>query len=393
MKKKSVRDVTVAGRKVLVRVDFNVPMENGRITDDTRIVKSLPTIKYLTENGAKVILLTHLGRPPGKPVPEYSVEPVARYLSGLLGREVLFAPDCGGEESVRRIAGMKPGQAILLENTRFYPGEEKNDAAMSQSLAQLADLYVNDAFGAAHRAHASTEGVAHYLPAVAGLLMEREINVLSEAVTQPRKPFIAVLGGAKVSDKLPVIKNLLPKVDALLVGGGMANTLLKAAGYDMAKSLVENEVLEEARALLKNSGADRGIILPQDVVAAQELKEDAETKTVAVDSIPPGWMALDIGPKTVEEFSEIIAQAATVLWNGPLGVYEIEQFAQGTNRIAAAAANSGARTVIGGGDVVAAVEKAGLSERIYHISTGGGASLEFLEGRILPGIAALQDKS
>jgi phosphoglycerate kinase len=393
LKKKSVRDVTVAGRKVLVRVDFNVPMENGRITDDTRIVKSLPTIKYLTENGAKVILLTHLGRPPGKPVPEYSVEPVARYLSGLLGREVLFAPDCGGEESVRRIAGMKPGQAILLENTRFYPGEEKNDAAMSQSLAQLADLYVNDAFGAAHRAHASTEGVAHYLPAVAGLLMEREINVLSEAVTQPRKPFIAVLGGAKVSDKLPVIKNLLPKVDALLVGGGMANTLLKAAGYDMAKSLVENEVLEEARALLKNSGADRGIILPQDVVAAQELKEDAETKTVAVDSIPPGWMALDIGPKTVEEFSEIIAQAATVLWNGPLGVYEIEQFAQGTNRIAAAAANSGARTVIGGGDVVAAVEKAGLSERIYHISTGGGASLEFLEGRILPGIAALQDKS
>lgn len=392
MRKKSVRDVSVGAKKVLVRVDFNVPMENGKITDDTRIVKSLPTIQYLTQNGAKVILLTHLGRPKGKPAPEFSTEPVARYLSKLTGQEVLFAPDCGGEESQRLINGMKAGQIILLENTRFYPGEEKNDAQMSQNLAKLADLYVNDAFGAAHRAHASTEGVAHYLPAVAGLLMEREIEVLSEVVTRPKKPFVAVLGGAKVSDKLPVIKNLLPKVDALLVGGGMANTLLKAQGFDMAKSLVENDVLEEARALLKQTGSGEGIMLPQDVVIAQELKEDAPAKTVAVDSIPAGWMALDIGSETVEAYQNIIAQAATILWNGPLGVYEIEQFAQGTNRIAQAAAHSAAKTVIGGGDVVAAVEKAGLSEKIYHISTGGGASLEFLEGRTLPGLAALQDK-
>jgi phosphoglycerate kinase len=368
-------------------------MEKGVITDDTRITKALPTIKYLIDNEAKIILATHLGRPKGKYVPEYSVRPVAQHLSTLLGQEVLFIADCGGEESIRKTSEMKPGQVALLENTRFYAGEEKNDPEMSQSLAKLADIYVNDAFGAAHRAHASTEGVAHYLPAVAGLLMEKEISILSDVLNNPKAPFLAILGGAKVSDKIPVMKNLLNKVDKLLVGGGMANTLLKAEGKDMGKSLVEEEVLQEAYYILQEAEKKNvRVHLPQDVVLAQQLKADTEIQVSDVDSIPAGWMALDIGPKTRKSFIEMINKAETILWNGPLGVYEIEQFAQGTNQIAAAVASSPAKTIIGGGDVVAAVEKAGLADRIYHISTGGGASLEFLEGRVLPGLEALQER-
>lgn len=393
MNKKTLKDIETAGKRVLVRVDFNVPMDKGVITDDTRIIKALPTIKYLINEGAKVILATHLGRPKGKFTEEYSVKPVAQYLSSLLGQEVLYAGDCGGEESIRLAGEMKPGQIAILENTRFYPGEEKNDPEMSRSLAKLADVYVNDAFGAAHRAHASTEGVTHYLPAVAGFLMEKEIAVLSGVLNNPQSPFLAILGGAKVSDKIPVMKSLIGKVDALLVGGGMANTLLKAAGMDMGKSLVEDEVINEASSILKLAEKENvRVLLPQDVVLAQQLKAEAETKVTLVDAIPAEWMALDIGPKTVDAYIEMINKASTILWNGPLGVYEIEQFAQGTNKIADAVANSQAKTVIGGGDVVAAVEKAGLADRIYHISTGGGASLEFLEGRELPGIEALQDR-
>jgi phosphoglycerate kinase len=391
--KKTIRDIETAGKRVLIRVDFNVPMEKSVITDETRIIKTLPTIRYLIDKGAKVILATHLGRPKGKFVPEYSVKPVAQYLSIILGQEVLFAADCGGEESKKITAEMKPGQVVLLENTRFYAGEEKNDPEMSSSLAKLADIYVNDAFGAAHRAHASTEGVAHFLPAVAGLLMEKEISILTEVLNKPKAPFLAILGGAKVSDKIPVMKSLLDKVDTLLVGGGMANTLLKASGIDMGESLIEDEVIEEARSiLLQAEKKNVKVLLPLDVVIAQELKADVEIRVTAIEDIPTGWLALDIGPKTIKAYIEMINNAATILWNGPLGVYEIEQFSQGTNKIADAVANSAARTVIGGGDVVAAVEKAGLADKIYHISTGGGATLEFLEGRILPGLEALQER-
>lgn len=393
MNKKTLRDIETAGKRVLVRVDFNVPIEKGIITDDTRIVKSLPTIKYLIEKGAKVILITHFGRPKGKIAPEFSIKPVVSHLSSLLGQEVLFAADCGGEESSRLVAGMNPGQVALLENTRFYPGEEINDPVMSRSLAGLADVYVNDAFGAAHRAHASTEGVAHYLPAVAGFLMEKEISVLSGVLNNPGTPFVAILGGAKVSDKIHVIKNLLGKVDVLLVGGGMANTLLKATGKSVGKSLVEDEVIEEADSIFKAAEkANVKILLPKDVVVAKEFKADAEAKVVSADSIPDDCMSLDIGPETREVFIETINKAATILWNGPLGVYEMEQFAKGTIEIANAVADSSAKAIIGGGDVVAAVEKAGLADKIYHISTGGGATLEFLEGRTLPGLAALQER-
>lgn len=393
MNKKTLRDIETAGKRVLVRVDFNVPIEKGVITDDTRIIKSLPTIKYLIEKGAKVILITHFGRPKGKVAPEYSVKPVVSHLSSLLGQEVLFAGDCGGEESIRITSKMEFGQVALLENTRFNPGEEKNDPAMSQSLASLADVYVNDAFGAAHRAHASTEGVAHYLPAVAGFLMEKEISVLSVVLNNPGTPFVAILGGAKVSDKIHVIKNLLEKVDALLIGGGMANTLMKATGKSVGKSLVEDEVIKEAADIFKTAERTNvKIILPKDVVVAREFKADAEAKVVPVDSIPDDWMSLDIGPQTRKTFIETINKAATILWNGPLGVYEMEQFSKGTIEIANAVANSSAKAVIGGGDVVAAVEKAGLADKIYHISTGGGATLEFLEGRVLPGLVALQEQ-
>lgn len=393
MNKKTLRDIDVAGKKVLVRVDFNVPMKDGKINDDTRMVKALPTIKYLQEQKAKTILVTHLGRPKGKVVPEMTVKPIVEHLSQLLGEEVLYARDCGGEDSRQVAEEMKEGQVLLLENARFYTEEEKNDPKMAEALARLADLYVNDAFGTAHRAHASTEGVAHHLPAVAGFLMEKEIEALSSAVDNPQKPFAAILGGAKVSDKISVMQNLLGKVDYLLVGGGMANTFLKAAGYETGKSLIEPEKLEVAQEILaeaKTSGVE--VILPVDVVAADKFAEDASSQVVDVNSIPAQAMALDLGPATLKVFAEVINKAKTIVWNGPLGVYEFPKFAAGTNETARIVAEAEAKTIIGGGDVVAAVEKAGVAEKIYHISTGGGASLEFLEGKSLPGIVALQDR-
>jgi len=393
MDKKTIRDIDVAGKRVLVRVDFNVPIQDGVITDDTRMTAALPTIRYLREKGARVILITHLGRPKGQVVPEMSVKPLAEHLSKLLGQEVLFAADCGGEDSVKVVNGMIEGQTALLENVRFYPGEEKNDPGFAENLARLGDIYVNDAFGTAHRAHASTEGITHYLPAVAGFLMKRELEALSMALYSPERPFAAILGGAKVSDKISVIRSLLERVDYILIGGGMANTFLKAAGNEMGKSLVEKDKVDEARDILQKAAeAGMEIILPVDVVVTDRFAADAEARIVSPDRIPGEWMALDIGPATVRAFSEVIKKAQTVVWNGPLGVYEFERFSVGTKQIAHAVSVARAKTIIGGGDVVAAVEKAGLTEKIYHISTGGGASLEFLEGRELPGVAALQDK-
>ncbi|MDD2400917.1 MAG: phosphoglycerate kinase [Clostridia bacterium] len=393
MNNKTIRDVDVSGKRILVRVDFNVPVKEGRIGDDTRIVKALPTIKYLKDEGAKIILVTHLGRPKGKVVPEMSVELLASYLSKLLGERVMFVADCGGEESHKVTAEMKAGQIVLLENVRFYPGEERNDPDFAKGLASLADIYVNDAFGTAHRAHASTEGVAKFLPAVAGFLMEKEILALSEVLEKPGNPFVVILGGAKVSDKISVIENLLKKAHCLLIGGAMANTFLKAQGHKMGTSKIEIDKLEIANKLLKKA-EELGVkvILPQDVVVAKEFSAEAQTKIESVNEIPDGWMALDIGPKTVQAFSKAIEKAQTIVWNGPLGVYEFEKFAIGTKQIAKAAASAQGKTIIGGGDVVAAVEKTGLSEKIYHISTGGGASLEFLEGKILPGVDAILKK-
>lgn len=394
MNKKTVRNIEVTGKKVLLRVDFNVPLEGGRITNDTKMKGALPTIKFLQEKGAKTLIVTHLGRPKGKIVPEMSTGLLVNHLGVLLsGAEVLFAADCGGEASQTLAARMKPGQVALLENVRFYPEEEKNDPGFAKSMASLADVYVNDAFGTAHRAHASTEGVAKYLPAVAGFLMEKEIRALSSALENPEKPFAAIIGGAKASDKIPVIENLLDKVDTLLIGGGLANTFLKAQGYDMGKSLVEEDKVELAREILAKAQARRAkVILPRDVVSAGSFAADAPYQATAVDRLPRDWMVMDIGQATVQAFIQVIRQAKTILWNGPLGVYEFASFAAGTNQIAQALAGNQAKTIVGGGDVVAAVEKAGVAERIYHISTGGGASLEFLEGQVLPGIAALQDQ-
>lgn len=393
MEKKTIRDIVVADKKALVRVDFNVPVKEGKILDDTRITKALPTIRYLQEQGAKVILVTHLGRPKGKVVPEMSVKFLVPYLSNLLGKEVLFASDCGGPESQRVTAEMKAGQVVLLENVRFYPGEEKNDPAFAKELAALADVYVNDAFGTAHRAHASTEGITHYLPAAAGFLMEKEITALSAALEHPVQPFVVILGGAKVSDKISVIENLLKKAQYLLIGGAMAHTFLHAQGYRLGASKIETEKLDTAAELLqKAEEAGVKVILPRDVVVAGEFSAEASNRVAALDQVPEGWIALDIGPATIDAFSQVIAKAGTIVWNGPLGVYEFPKFAVGTNKIAQAAAAAQGKTVIGGGDVVAAVENTGLTEKIYHISTGGGASLEFLEGKVLPGVAALQDK-
>lgn len=393
MSKKTMRDIMVAGKKVLVRVDFNVPIKEGKILDDTRMRRALPTIKYLQEQGAKVILMTHLGRPKGQVVPEMSVRQLVPHLSELLGQEVLFAADCGGPESQKVAAELQAGQVAILENVRFYPGEEKNDLDFAKELAGLGEVYVNDAFGTAHRAHSSTEGISRFLPAVSGFLMEKEITALSEALDNPAQPFVVILGGAKVSDKISVIENLLKKAAYLLIGGAMANTFLKAQGYAMGASKVEEDQLETAQKLLKKAEASGvTMLLPQDVVVAHELSAEAEGKVCDLGEIPENGMALDIGDKTVEAFSQIIAKAKTIVWNGPLGVYEYPQFARGTNKIAQAAASSQGKTIVGGGDVVAAVEKSGLADSIYHISTGGGASLELLEGKVLPGVAALLDK-
>jgi len=391
LNKKTVRDIDVTGKRVLVRVDFNVPIKDGKVADDTRIVAALPTIRYLIEHGAKVILMSHLGRPKGKVVPEMSLRPVAERLSELLGREVKFVPDCIGPEAEAAVAAMKPGDVILLENTRFHPEEKKNDPEFAKKLASLGDLFVNDAFGSAHRAHASTEGVAHYLPAVAGFLMEKELNVLGRLLEAPEHPFIAILGGAKISDKIGVIRNLLTRVDGLLIGGGMANTFLKAEGYEVGESLVEEDSVPLAKELLESAA---GLIhLPVDAVVADRFAPDADSKVVGVDRVPPGWRILDIGPATVAHFANRLSGAKTVFWNGPMGVFEFPKFAEGTFAIARVLADlKDAVTIIGGGDSVAAVKESGLADRMTHISTGGGASLELLEGKTLPGVAALEDK-
>jgi len=389
--KKTVRDVDVDGKRVLVRVDFNVPQDkSGQITDDTRIRAALPTIEYLRQHGARVILASHLGRPKGRVVESMRLDPVAERLSALLGIPVRKLNAAIGSEVREAVLAMRPGDVVLLENLRFYPEEEANDSTFARQLASLADLYVNDAFGTAHRAHASTEGVAHYLPAVAGLLMAKELEFLGQAVTNPRRPFVAILGGAKVSDKIGVIENLLPKVDRLLIGGGMANTLFLAKGYDVGDSLVEADKVDVARDLL-GRGGDK-IVLPSDVVIADAFSAEATVQVVPADRVPAKWRIMDIGPETVKRFSQALQGAHTVVWNGPMGVFEMEPFATGTIALAHAVADlPDATTIVGGGDSAAAVEAAGVADRITHISTGGGASLEFLEGRVLPGVAILQD--
>jgi phosphoglycerate kinase len=388
--KKTIRDIDLKGKKVLVRVDFNVPLKDGVVGDDTRMTAALPTIKYLLAQPAAVILCSHLGRPKDGPDPKLSLKPVADHLAKLLGMPVKFATDCIGEPAKTAAAALKPGEVLVLENTRFHPEEEKNGQDMAMQLASLADVFVNDAFGTAHRAHASTEGVTRYLPSVAGFLMEKEIQYLGQAIADPKRPFIAILGGAKISDKIGVIRNLLDKADWILIGGGMANNFLKAKGFAMADSLVEEEAMETARELLMK-GSEK-LLLPVDLVIADKFEDGASKKTIPVGDVPAGWRILDIGPATVAAFTEALKGAGTVIWNGPMGVFEFPNFAAGTFGVARAVANCGAVTIIGGGDSVAAIQQSGLADQITHISTGGGASLEMLEGLVLPGVAALQDK-
>jgi phosphoglycerate kinase len=402
MAKLSIRDLQLNNHRVLMRVDFNVPLDNGRVTDDTRIRETLPTIEYALRHGAKLILCSHLGRPKGKPDPAFSLKPVAERLRILLdecmgrGQNVGFSPDCVGLQACEMASQLERGQTLLLENVRFHPEEEKNDPAFSKQLASLAEIYVNDAFGSAHRAHASTEGVTHFISkSAAGLLMERELQYLSKATENPAKPFLAILGGAKVSDKIGVIRNLLPKVDALIIGGGMAYTFLKAQGQEVGKSLLEADKIELAAELLKEAKAKHvRLLLPVDHVVADKFDASAAATVIPQGQpIPADKMALDIGPATIELFSEEISGARTIVWNGPMGVFEFDQFSKGTTKIAEAVAdNPGATSIVGGGDSVAAVHKAGVADKITHISTGGGASLEFLEGKKLPGVEALTNK-
>jgi phosphoglycerate kinase len=388
--KKTIRDIQVEGKRVLVRVDFNVPLAEGKVADDTRIRAALPTIHYLIEHGAKVILMSHLGRPKGKVVDGLRLNSVAERLSELLGRPVSKLDDCVGPEVEAAVAKMHPGDIILLENTRFHPEERSNDPTFARKLAALGDIFVNDAFGAAHRAHASTVGVAEVLPSVAGFLMEKELTFLGQALTAPEHPFVAILGGAKISDKIGVIDNLLTKVNALLIGGGMANTFLKAQGHEVGQSLVEDDSLDVAREMLNRAGEK--LVLPVDVVVADRFDAEANSKIVSVSQVPETWRILDIGPETVNLFKQRLVGARTVVWNGPMGVFEFPRFAEGTFAIARFLADLEATTIIGGGDSAAAVEQAGLADRMTHISTGGGASLEVLEGKELPGVAVLEDK-
>jgi phosphoglycerate kinase len=388
--KKTIRDLDFKGKRVLVRVDFNVPIKDGKVTDDTRIQAALPTLSYLLNAGASLILCSHLGRPKDGPSPEFSMKPVAEYLSKLLGKPVAFSTECIGPVAEDAAKKLKPGDVLVLENTRFYDGETKNDPKMAQQLAALADIYVNDAFGSAHRAHASTEGVAKLLPAVAGFLMEKEIQYLGQAIANPKPPFIAILGGAKISDKIGVIRNLLSKADAVLIGGGMANTFFKAQGYPVGDSLVEEEALDTAKELVKEGGTK--LRLPVDIVIGDQFDANANRKVMSMGPVPEGWRILDIGPETVKVYGKVISSAGTVVWNGPMGVFEFPRFADGTFGIAKFVAESKATSIIGGGDSVAAIKQAGLENKITHISTGGGASLEMLEGITLPGVAALLDK-
>jgi len=387
--KRTLEDLDVKGRRVLMRVDFNVPLENGRVTDDTRIKAALPSIKYVLDNGGSLVLMSHLGRPKGRVVEELRMAPVAARLGELLGIPVKTVDDCVGPEVQKAAEGLKPGDILLLENLRFHPEEEEGDDDFARQLASLGDLYVNDAFGTAHRAHASVAGVPRYLEAAAGYLMEKEVKYLGDALADPERPFVAILGGAKVSDKVTVIENLLGKVDSLLIGGAMTYTFMKAQGLPVGDSLVEEERVELAGELL-SKGAGK-LILPVDHVVARELDASSETRTVG-NEIPDGWKGVDIGPRTVEKYSAEVGDAGTVVWNGPMGVFEIEPFAAGTKALAEAIASSGATSIIGGGDSAAAVQKFGLAGRMSHVSTGGGASLEFLEGKVLPGVAAIPDK-
>jgi len=388
--KKTIRDLEFEGRKVLVRVDFNVPLQDGGIADDTRIRAALPTIQYLINQNARIILCSHLGRPKGQVVESLSLRPVADHLSDLLGKQVAFSTDCVGDVAKTAVSQLKNGDVLLLENTRFHPQEKANDDVFATELASLADIYVNDAFGSAHRAHASTVGVAHKLPAVAGFLMEKELQYLGEALAEPEHPFVAILGGAKISDKIGVVDRLLQMADRMLIGGGMANTFLAAQGFDMAESLVEEDAVIIATEILERAGDN--LLLPLDLVVAAEFDEKAEYRTVAAGSIPEGWRAMDIGPETVRVFCTEIEVARLVVWNGPMGVFEFEPFAVGTQALATAVAECGGTTIVGGGDSAAAIRQAGLTDSISHVSTGGGAALEFLEGKTLPGVDALLDK-
>ena len=395
MAKKTVTDIDVKGKRVLVRVDYNVPLnESGEVSDDKRIVASLPTVNYLLEQGARIILCSHLGRPKGVVAPEFSMAPVAKRLATLLPNvKITFASDCIGEEAEKKAAELKDGEILLLENLRFHKEEEKNDPEFAKKLAALAEIYVSDAFGTVHRAHASTAGVAAYLPAVAGFLIGKELSVMGEALNNPKRPFVAILGGAKVSDKIGVIKNLLTKCDRLLIGGGMAYTFVKAQGYEIGKSLLDAENIELAKELMADA-KKRGVqlLLPLDTVIADRFAEDAEYKTVDIDKMPEGWIGVDIGERTNKLFVDAIADAKTVIWNGPMGVFEMKPFAKGTEAVARACAECGGTTIIGGGDSASAVKKLGFASKMTHISTGGGASLEYLEGIELPGVAALNDK-
>jgi 3-phosphoglycerate kinase len=393
MAKKTVYDIDPAGKRVLMRVDFNVPIVDGKITDKTRLVASLPTVKYLMDKGAKLILCSHLGRPEGKPNPKYSLQPVAAAFAELLGKPVAFAKDCVGPEAEAAVAKLQPGDVLLLENLRFHAEEEKNDPVFAKALASLADLYVNDAFGTAHRAHASTEGVTKYLPSAAGLLLGKELQFLGGALDNPKRPFVAILGGAKIVDKIPVIEHLLTKVDVLLIGGGMAYTFLAAQGFEVGKSLLDAERIPLCKELLERAAASNvKLELPIDIVVTTELKAEAPRKTVDRSEIPADWMGADIGPDTRKAFASFICTAATVIWNGPMGVFEIPALAEGTLAVAQAMAESHATTIIGGGDSAAAVEQMGFADKMSHVSTGGGASLEFLEGKELPGVVCLEDK-
>jgi phosphoglycerate kinase len=390
MNKKTVRDIDLKGKRVLMRVDFNVPMQDGKVTDDKRIKASLPTIKYVLDQGASLLLMSHLGRPKGGPDPEFSLRAAADVLSSHLGVPVKMAPDTVGPEVEAMAKELKPGEVLMLENTRFHKGEEKNDLELAKQMAALADVYVNDAFGSAHRAHSSTEGIAQFLPAVSGFLMEQELEYLGRAVRNPEHPYVAILGGAKISDKIDVVETLLNQADKLIIGGGMANTFLAAKGLDMQDSLVEDASLDTAKSILEKAG-DK-LILPVDAVIADKFEAEADSQVVDVDKIPAGWRMMDVGPKTLELYKQALEGAKLIVWNGPVGVFEMPKFAEGTFALAKLLAESGATTVIGGGDSASAVKKAGVAKQMTHVSTGGGASLEFLEGKELPGVAALMDK-